>query len=74
MGSRIVSISDEAFGLLLIDNDFEKWQILAEEDIEVVKDTEPAQEAETARNRPGQKESEHKKTRKVHLKSAGNGL
>jgi hypothetical protein len=30
--------------LLLIDNNFEKWQILAEGDIE---DTKPAQEAET---------------------------
>ncbi len=43
-GSKIVSISDETFGLLLIDNNFEKWQILAEGDIE---DTKPAQEAET---------------------------
>jgi len=43
-GSKIVSISDEAFGLLLIDNYFEKWQILAEGDVE---DTEPAQQAES---------------------------
>ena len=37
-GSKIASTSDEAFGLLLIDNYFEKWQILAEGDAE---DTEP---------------------------------
>jgi hypothetical protein len=43
-GSKIVSISDEAFGLLLIDNYFEKWQILAEGDVE---DAEPAQQAES---------------------------
>ena len=43
-GSKIVSISDEAFGLLLIDNYYEKWQILEEGDAE---DTEPAQEATT---------------------------
>ena len=47
-GLKIVSISDEAFGLLLIDNYFEKWQILAEGDAE---DTEPAQEAETGTGR-----------------------
>ncbi len=43
-----MSISNEAFGLLLIDNYFEKWQILAEGDVE---DTEPAQEAETGTGR-----------------------
>ncbi len=43
-----MSISNEAFGLLLIDNFFEKWQIFAGEDIE---DTEPAQEAETGTGR-----------------------
>lgn len=31
-GSKIVSVSDEAFGLLLIDNYLEKWKVLAEED------------------------------------------
>jgi hypothetical protein len=47
-GSKLVGISDEAFGLLLNDNYFKKWQILAEEDIE---DTETAQEAETGTGR-----------------------
>ncbi len=47
-GSKIVSISDEAFGFLLIDNYFENWQILAEGDVE---DTAPAQEAETGTGR-----------------------
>jgi hypothetical protein len=36
---KILSISEKAFGLLLIDNYFKKWQILEEEDIE---DTESA--------------------------------
>ena len=31
-GSKIVSVSDEAFGLLLIDNYLEKWKVLAEEE------------------------------------------
>jgi hypothetical protein len=61
-GLKIVSISNKAFGLLLMDNYFDKWQILAEGDIEY---TEPAQEAETATGRGG-KESKHTKTRKVH--------
>ena len=29
-GSKILSISEKAFGLLLIDNYFKKWQILVE--------------------------------------------
>ena len=31
-GSKIVNVSDEAFGLLLIDNYLEKWKVLAEEE------------------------------------------
>jgi hypothetical protein len=46
-----------------MDNYFKKWQTLFEWGIE---DTESAQEAKTARNRAGGKESKHQKTRKVH--------
>ena len=53
-GSKIVSISDEAFGLL-IDHYFEKWRILAEGDAE---DTEPAQEAETGTGREKRKRTQ----------------
>ena len=31
-GSKIVSVSDEAFGLLLIDNYLEKWKVVADEE------------------------------------------
>ena len=54
-GSKIVSISDEAIGLLLIDNYFEKWHILAERDAE---DTESAQEAETGTGREKRKRTQ----------------
>jgi len=66
-GSKIVSISDEAFGLLLIDNYFEKWQILAEGDVE---DTEPAQQAGAGTGR-GKKKANSRRPGKYTKKALG---
>ena len=66
-GSKIVSISDEAFGLLLIDNYFEKWKILAEGDVE---DTEPAQQAEAGTGR-GKKKANSRRPGKYTKKALG---
>ena len=53
----------KVIGLMLINNYFKKWQIFVEGGIE---DTESAQEAVAARNRAGEKENKHQKTRKIH--------
>jgi len=53
--------------LLLIDNYFEKWPILAERDIE---DTEPAQEAETGKGR-GKKKANTRRPGKYTKKVLG---
>ncbi len=60
-----MSISDEA--LLLIDNYFEKWQILAKGDVE---DTEPSQEAETGTGR-GKKKANSRRPGKYTKKALG---
>ena len=53
--------------MLLIDNYFEKWPILAERDIE---DTEPAQEAETGKGR-GKKKANTRRPGKYTKKVLG---
>ena len=66
--SKIVSISDEAFGLLLIENYLEKWKIMS---ANVTAGGRQRQHHGSRSRRRAEKEENKKNTGKVHRKAIG---
>ena len=65
-GSKIVSVSDKVFGLLLIDNYLEKCKVLAEEEAVGTKPTEN-NNTTMEKTETGSRQGKHKKTRRTGM-------